>query len=92
MFYREFDNHKWMGIILNSVDDDLLWLGDAQLLIDNDLIHRVTSLRNKGCNPINIKNVRKMVEENLNTRFDRSNMKLNSIQDEGVRLISKILC
>ena len=32
-----------------------------------------------------------MVEENLNTRFDGRNMKVNSIQDEGVRLLSKIL-
>ena len=32
-----------------------------------------------------------MVDKNLNTRFDRRNMKVNSIQDDGVRLLSKIL-
>ena len=32
-----------------------------------------------------------MVETNLNMRFDGRNMKVNTIQDEGVRLFSKIL-
>ena len=66
-------------------------MGDAQVLIDNDLIHQVTRQYNEGCNLVKIKNVRKMVETNLNTRFDRRNMKVNSIQDDGVRLLSKIL-
>ena len=60
-------------------------------MIDNDLIHRVTILSNEGCNPINIKNVRKTVEANLFIRFDGKNMKVNTIQDNGVRLLSKIL-
>ena len=42
MFYTEFDNHEWTRIILSRVHDDLLWLEDAQVLIDNDLIHYVT--------------------------------------------------
>ena len=61
------------------------------MCIDNDLIHKVTSLSNVGSNLVNIKNVRKIVETNLNTCFDGRNMKVNSIQDDGVRLISKIL-
>ena len=91
MFYMEFENHEWTRIILIRFHDDLLWLGDSQVCIDNDLIHKVTSLSNKGCNLVNIKNVRKMVETNLNMRFDGRIMKVNTIKDEGVRLLSKIL-
>lgn len=32
-----------------------------------------------------------MVETNLNTRFDGRNMKVDTIQDKGVKLLSKIL-
>ena len=87
----QFDNYEWMRIILSRIHDDLLWLGDAKVLIKNDLIHQVIELSNEGCNLVNIKNVSKMVETNLNTRFDGRNMKVNSIQDDGVRLLSKIL-
>ena len=59
--------------------------------IDNDLIHKVTGLPNKGSNPVNSRHAHKLVETNLNTYFDRKNMKVNTIQDEGVRFISKIL-
>ena len=68
---------------ISRVHDDLLWLGDSIICIDNDLIHKVTGLSNKGSNPMNIKNVREIVETNLNTHFDG--------KDDGVRLISKIL-
>ena len=91
MFYMNFNNNDWTRIILSRVHDDLLWLGDSIICIDNDLIHKVTSLRSQGSNPVNIKNVRKLVEANLNTYFDGRNMKVNSIQDDGVRLICKIL-
>ena len=60
-------------------------------MIDDDLIHKVTRLSNEGCNPMNEKNVRKMVQTNLFTRFDGRNMKVNTIQDKGVRLLRKIL-
>ena len=53
MFYTEFDNHEWTRIILSRVHDDLLWLGDSQIVIDDDLIHKVTGLSNEGCNPVN---------------------------------------
>ena len=86
----DFDNNNWTRIILSRVHDDLLWMGDSIISIDNDLIHKVTRLSNQGRNPINIKNVRKLVEENLNTYFNGRNMKFNSIQDDGVRLICKI--
>ena len=91
MFNIEFKSNEWTTIILSKIHDDLLWLGDSQVLTDNDLIHEVTSLRNEDCNPMNIKNLRKMVEKNLNIRFNGRNMKVNTIQDEGVRLLNKIL-
>ena len=75
----------------SRVHDDFLWLGDSIICIDNDLIHKVIGLSNQGSNPVNIKNVHKLVEENLNTYFDGRNMKVNLIQDDGVRLICKIL-
>ena len=76
---------------MSRVHDDLLWLGESLICIDNDLIHKVIGLSNEGCNPVNIKNVCRIVETNLNTRFDGRNMKVNTIQDGGVRLLSKIL-
>ena len=39
IFHTKFDNHEWTRKILSGVHDDLLWMGDAQILIDNDLIH-----------------------------------------------------
>ena len=68
-----------------------LWLGDSIICIDNDLIHKVTGLSNEGSNPVNIKNVHKILDANLNTYFDGRNMKFNTIQDDEVRLICKIL-
>ena len=59
--------------------------------IDNDLIHKVTDLPNKGSNLVNTRHARKLVQTNLNTYFDGRNMKVNTIQDEGVRVISMIL-
>ena len=91
MFYTDFDNHEWTRLILSRVHNDLLWLGESIICIDNDLIHKVAGLSNERCNPININNVHKIVETNLNTCFDGRNMKVNTIQDDGVRLISKIL-
>ena len=61
------------------------------VIIDNNLIHKVLGISNEGCNPINEKNIREMVETNLNTRFYGRNMKVDTIQDKGVKLLSKIL-
>ena len=46
---------------------------------------------NKSSNPFNTRHARKIIEANLNTHFNGRNMKVNNIQDEGVRVISKIL-
>ena len=79
MFYTDFDNQDWIRIILSRIHDDLLWLGDLVVCIDNDLIQKVIGLSNKGSNPINTRNVCKIIEENLNTYFVGRNMKVNSI-------------
>ena len=75
----DFDNQDWIRIILSRIHNDLLWLGDSVVCIDNDLIHKVTSLRNKGIHPVNTRNACKIVKENLDMYFDRRNMKVNSI-------------
>ena len=91
MFYIDFENHEWTRIILSRIHDDLLWLGDSIISIDNDLIHKVTGLSNQGSNLVNTRNVHKLVEMNLNMHFDGRNMKVNSIQDDGIRMVRKIL-
>ena len=75
----DFDNQDWIRIILSRIHDDLLWLGDSVVCMDNDLIHKVTSLRNKERNPVNTRNVCKIIKENLNTYFDGRNMRVNNI-------------
>ena len=69
---------------MSRIHDDLLWLGDSIVCINNDLIHKVTGLSNKGSNLM-------IVEANLNMHFDETNMKVNSIQDGEVRLLRKFL-
>lgn len=91
MFYTQFDNHDQTRIILSKVHDEMFWIGDAQVAIDNDLIHKVIGLSNEGHNPINYRNVRKLVETNLFTRFDGRNIKVDTIQDKGVKVLTKIL-
>ena len=91
MFYTDYDNEEWIRIILSRVHDDLLWLGDSMVSINNYLIHKVTSLHNKASHPVNTRHACKLVEANLNTYFDGRNMKVNSIHDEGVKVIRKIL-
>ena len=79
MFYMGFDNHEWTRIILSRIHDDLLWLGDFIISIDNDLIHKVTNLRNNISNQVNIKNMHNIVEVNLKIHFDGRYMKVNNI-------------
>ena len=69
----------------------MFWLGDAQVEIGNGLIYKVTRLTNEGCNPVNNNNLRKMVETNIKTTFDGRNMKVEPIQEKGVKLLSNIL-
>lgn len=52
IFYTEFDSHEWTWIILSRVHDEMFWLGDVNVSIDNDLSHKVTRLSNEGWNPV----------------------------------------
>ena len=70
IFFTDFENEEWVRIVLSRVHDDLLWLGESIVCIDNDLIHKVTGLPNKESNPVNTRHAHKLVENNLNTYFD----------------------
>ena len=91
MFYTKFDNHECTKIILNRVHEEIFWVGDVPIVIDNDLIHKVIGLSNEGCNPMNVMNVRKIIEINLYTKFDERNMKVDMILDKGVKVLRKII-
>lgn len=90
MFCMEYDNHEWTGLILSRVHEEVFWIGDAPVAFGNDLIHMVTSLSNECFNLVNDKNVRQTVERNLYTRFDGRNMKVDMIQDKGVKVLSRL--
>lgn len=90
VFYTKFGSHECRKIILSKVHEEMFWIGGVPILIDNDLIHKVIGLRNEGCNPINDRNVRNIVEINLMTKFDGKNMRFDPIQDNGVRVLRKI--
>lgn len=64
MFYKKFDNHDQSQNILSQVHEEIFWVGDSPILIDNELIHKV---KNEGFNPINEKNMKELVEETLKT-------------------------
>lgn len=55
MFYMDFDNHEWSRIILNRIHESFFWVGDMPVMIDNDMIHKLTRLSNEGRNPVNEK-------------------------------------
>ena len=69
MFYTNLHNHEWRKIILSYIHKGMFWVGDVPVMIDNDMIHRLTGSSNEGRNPINEKNVKKMVETNLKTKI-----------------------
>ena len=55
------------------------------------MIHKVTGLCNEGSNPVNEKNVKKLVETNLKTKSDGRNMRIDLIAETDVRVLSKII-
>ena len=57
MFNIEFGNHEW-----SRIDEDMFWVGDIPFIIDDEMIHKLTSLSNEGCNLVNEKNIKKLVE------------------------------
>ena len=74
MLYMGFDNLEWSRIILRRTHEGMFWVGDIPIMIDNDMIHKLTSLSNERCNPVNEKNVKILVDTNLKTKFDGGNM------------------
>lgn len=68
-----------------------IWVGDVPVVIENEMIHKLTSLRNEGSNPIHTKNVKKVVESNLKIKSDGRNMKVDMIEQVDIRLVRKII-
>lgn len=64
MFHYEFGNEEWTKIILSSIHDEKIWMGENVVEISANLIHEVTSLSTEGSIPLNEKNVKKVVLEN----------------------------
>ena len=50
MFYMDFDNQKWSRIILRKIHEGIFWVGDILVMIENNMIHKLTSLGNEGRN------------------------------------------
>ena len=88
----EFNNHEWSRIILRRVHEEIFWVGDIPIVIDNDVPHnQVTRLSNEGFNLVNDKNIRKIVETNLKTKFDGRNMRVDLIENAKVGFFRKII-
>ena len=69
---------------MRQVNEEMFLVGDAPVLLGNDTIHKVIGLCNEGCNLVNEKNVKKLVEANLKTKSDRRNMRLVLIKDTSI--------
>lgn len=91
MSHTKIDNHKWSRTILSRIHEGMFWVGDILVMIDNDMIHRITSLCNEGCNLVSEKNAKKMVETSLKSKFDGRNMRIDLINRMDVRIINKII-
>lgn len=74
MFYIDFDNHEWSGIILRIFHEGIFWVADIPIMIDNNMIQKLTGHSNEGFNLVNEKNVKQLVEPNLKTKSDGRNM------------------
>ena len=75
----DVENEKWVRIVLIRVHDDLLWLRESIVCIDDESIHKVIGFPNKGSNSVNTQHAHKLVEANLNSYFNGKNMKVNTI-------------
>ena len=69
----------------------MLWVGHIPVMIDNDMIHKLTSLSNEGSNPNNEKSIKKLVETNIELVSYGRNMKLDQVKKIDVRIIRKII-
>ena len=63
------------------MNEEIFWVGDTLVQIDNEIIHKVIGLFNEGCNPMNEKNVKKFFEENMKIKSDGSISRIWQIND-----------
>lgn len=91
MFYIDLVNHEWTITILSRVHDEMFWICDVPIIIENDLIHKVIGMISEGYNSMNDRNMRNIFKTNLYTRFDGRNMKVDMIYDIGVKVLIKML-
>lgn len=69
----------------------MLWVGDILVIIDNNVIHKLTGLRNEEKKLVNENNIKKLVETNLKRKSDGRNMRIDPITLIDVRVINKII-
>lgn len=89
--FYEFDEPKWIKIILSRMHDKFIWMGDQPTMITKDLIHVVTGLRNEGSIPTSTKNTMAMVKDLTGFKWNKRAMTIDDIRQIDVRLIAKIL-
>lgn len=90
-FYRELDSDERTQIILSRVHDGKLWMEDSVFDILVDLIHEVTILCNQGSVPIGEKLVKKKVERYTKVVYNGKAMVINTIKQDDVRFLSRII-
>ena len=78
MLHTKFDNHEWSRIILRRIHEGIISLGDIPIMIENNMIHMLTCLSNEGINPMNERNVRKLVEMNVKIKSDGRNTRIDN--------------
>lgn len=91
MSFKEFGQHEWTRIILSHIHEDMFWVGEIPIMIKNDMIHKLTIIINEYSNPMNVKNVKRLVETNLKSVSNGRNMKLDKVEEIDVKLINKII-
>lgn len=82
---------KWTHIILSRIHDGKLWMQDNVIDIFADLIHEVTSRSKQGSVPIGEKMVKKKVESYSKAMYNGKAMVINTIKQDDVRLLSRII-
>ena len=90
-FYHDLDIDEWKEIILSRIHDGKLWMQDSVLDISTNLIHEVASLSKHGSVPIGEKMVKKKVESYTKVVYNGKAMVINTIKQDGVRFLSRII-
>lgn len=90
-FYRELDIDEWTHIISSRIHDGKLWMQNSIVDISTDLIHKVTGLCKQGSVPIGEKMVKKKVESYTKAVYNGKAMVINTIKQDDVRFLSRII-